>query len=43
MNTNRMTDLQRRAYAAHWSNSGPRSPAMDILPSGERIGLSLNK
>jgi hypothetical protein len=38
-----MTPLQLKAYRAPWSNDGPCRPPLDVLPSGEVIGLSLNK
>jgi hypothetical protein len=38
-----MTPLQATAYAQPWANSSHMEPAVDKLPSGEVIGLSINK
>ena len=38
-----MTLLQRKAYRRPFSQNSGNEPAIDVLPSGEVLGLSINK
>jgi hypothetical protein len=44
MDVSRLTAQQREAYLRPWHNRmAETSPVLDVFPSGEQVGLSINK